>query len=133
MNSLFPIKQEPTGAPGRGRLSASGVYFDIRSQLTESLAEAGTDGVERFTKHVEGHASLYGNVPDARTIKVQFDAALTRVLRDTNYFVLRKDQSIKRILQRYHFSAATTTGLSRDNKIREVAYKWTSSSRTMNF
>jgi hypothetical protein len=62
---------------------------------------------------VERRASLYGNMPKACTIKVHFDAALTRIVRDTDDFVLRKDRSIKSILQRYYFSAAAAKSLVR--------------------
>lgn len=66
--------------------------------LTESLAETDTDGVEWFTEHVERRAGLDGNVPDTRTVEVHLDAALTRVLRNANYFFLWKYAPIERIL-----------------------------------
>jgi hypothetical protein len=66
--------------------------------LTESLAETDTDGVKGFTEHVERLAGLDGNVPDTRTVEVHFDVALTRVLRNANYFVLRKYRPTERIL-----------------------------------
>jgi hypothetical protein len=71
---------------------------------------------------MERSASLYGDMPDARTIEVHFDAALVRILRDTNDFVLWKDRSMKRILQRYHFSKATAKSLARIRNQRG-AYK----------
>jgi hypothetical protein len=66
--------------------------------LTESLAETDTDGVEGFTEHVERRAGLDGSVPDTRTVEVHLDAALTRVLRNANYFVLGKYGPAERIL-----------------------------------
>jgi hypothetical protein len=98
MNSLLPIKQEPTGAPGSGQLSTSRTRSVHAIVLTESLAETGADGVEGLTKHVEWHAGLYGNMPDTRTVEVHFDAALMRVRRDANYFVLWKYRPTKGIL-----------------------------------
>ena len=81
---------------------------------------------------MERSASLYSDMPDARTIEVHFDAALVRILRDTNDFVLWKYRSMKRILQRYHFSKATAKNLARIRNQRG-AYKWIFSSRTIKF
>jgi hypothetical protein len=66
--------------------------------LTEALAEAGADGVEGLGKHVQWYTSLYGSMPDTRTIEVHFDTAFARVFRNTNYFVLWKYRPTKCIL-----------------------------------
>jgi hypothetical protein len=62
---------------------------------------------------VERRASPYGNMPNACTIEMHFDAMLTCIVRNTDDFVLRKDRSIKSILQRYYFGAAAAKSLVR--------------------
>ena len=80
------------------RLITHAYVFARNVVLTESLAETDTDGIEGFTEHLERHAGLDGNVPDTRTVEVHLDAALTRVLRNANYFVLWKYGPMERIL-----------------------------------
>ena len=100
-NKLLAPNQTRTnrGAWQRGLGAQRDLYtFGQAVELTESLAEAGTDRVEGLRKHVERQAGLYSSMPDARAIKVHFDAAFARKFRNTNYFVLGKYRSTECVL-----------------------------------
>jgi hypothetical protein len=98
-NELLSPNQTRTDG-GTWKWTARYVTYAFRHVivLTESLAETGADGVEGLTKHVERRAGLYGSMPDTRTVEVHLDAALVRVRRDANYFVLWKYRPTKGIL-----------------------------------
>jgi hypothetical protein len=98
-NKLFASNQTRTnGSTWKRRAQRVSYTFGQAVVLTESFAEAGTDGVEGLRKNVEWQASLYCSMPDTRAIKVYFDAVFARKFRNTNYFVLRKYRSMKCIL-----------------------------------
>ena len=120
---LAPNQTRTNGSTWRRGLGAQrdSYAFGQTVELTESLAEAGTDRVEGLREHVERQASLYSSMPDARTIKVHFDAAFVRKFRNTNYFVLGKYRSTKCILQLYYLGRTTAASSAGNNsKIRGV-------------
>lgn len=84
--------------------------------LTEALAEADTDGVERCTEYVKWHAGLNGSMPDTRAVEMHHDAALAGEFSNTNYFILWKYRSVERILYFYHLSGATATSSAENQK-----------------
>ena len=100
-NELLVPNQARTNGSTWKRADSVRLIARVRTRavvLTESLAETDADGVEWFAEHFERCASLDGSVPDTRTVEVRLDAALTRVLRNANYFVLWKYGPTERIL-----------------------------------